>query len=98
MEENIRIYGIPINVIQEIALAVEGVSLMHQVALEDSPPPEGAITRVAARIKRNAAALHEDLRMVLTGWAMDGAEGIEGVEPMTYDDADDDEGEDWQAE
>jgi hypothetical protein len=36
--------------------------------------------------------------MVLTGWAMDGAEGIEGVEPMTYDDADDDEGEDWQAE
>jgi hypothetical protein len=42
-------------------------------------------------------ALHAELSVCATYWAEDGAEGIEGAEPLSNGD-EDDAGEEWQGE
>ena len=88
----IRIYGVAVDEILYVAKGLEAIATTHTPP-DDVPP--GSVARAAERIRRKAEELYRDLAATAEGWALDGAEGIEGVESLGEAD---DEREDWQQE
>ena len=91
MTEDIKIFGAPLNGLLHVAAGLEAIGLTHQPT--DVPP--GGVERATERLRARVVELHRELSTMAASWAWDGAEGIEGVEPLTYGD-EDDEGEDWK--
>ena len=89
MPDNLRINGLAVNDVLYLALNLEGIALARWAG----EVPQGVKRGPLAEVRRKAEALHRELASLATAWALEGVEGITGLE-ATW--GEDDEEDDWK--